>query len=104
MYGPLWILVTLIVELLVLGHLASVLRIELGFGQDRLQSEADKKLADLIVSRYGGKGGNSMIFDPTSANANAALTRIVRVTFIVAFFFLAVPLGTHLTFLSATQN
>ena len=104
MYGPLWIMVTLVVELLVLGHLASVLRIELGFGQNSAQRDADQALAELIVSRYGGKGGNSMIFDPSSAISNAALSRILRVTFIVAFFFFVVPLGTHLTFLSATQN
>ena len=32
LYGPLWIMITLIVELLILGHVSKLLKIELGMG------------------------------------------------------------------------
>lgn len=32
LYGPIWIMFTLIIELLILGHVSNLLRIELGFG------------------------------------------------------------------------
>ena len=32
LYGPLWIMITLIIELLIMGHVSKLLRIELGFG------------------------------------------------------------------------
>jgi len=32
LYGPVWILITLIVELLILGHISKLLKIELGMG------------------------------------------------------------------------
>ena len=31
-YGPIWIIITLIIELLILGHLSKLLRIEMGLG------------------------------------------------------------------------
>ena len=32
LYGPLWIMITLIVELLIMGHISKQLKIELGYG------------------------------------------------------------------------
>lgn len=34
LYGPIWIMFTLIIELLILGHVSNLLRIELGFGSE----------------------------------------------------------------------
>ena len=32
MYGPLWVMITIIVEMLVLGHLVRTLRAQIGYG------------------------------------------------------------------------
>ena len=46
LYGPLWIMITLIIELLIMGHVSKLLRIGLGFGGSSNQIEADKQLLD----------------------------------------------------------
>jgi hypothetical protein len=38
LYGPFWIMITLIIELLILGHLSQLMRIEMGLGANPDQS------------------------------------------------------------------
>ena len=99
MYGPLWICVTLIIELLVIGHLSKLLNIEMGWGGTSDMASADKVLIEQIISRYGA--ANPLLFDPSNANANEALTKVLRVAFIVIAYFLLVPLAITLTFASS---
>lgn len=49
LYGPFWIMITLIVELLIMGHVSKMLQIELGYGVNTEQAAADKELVDAIV-------------------------------------------------------
>ena len=99
MYGPLWICVTLIIEILVLGHLSKLLNIEMGWGGVDDMVEADKELIETIVKRFGG--ANPLLFDPSSATANEALTKVIRVAFIVIAYFILVPVAVALTFASS---
>ena len=46
MYGPLWICVTLIIEILVIGHLSVLLNIEMGWGGTSDMASADKILIE----------------------------------------------------------
>jgi hypothetical protein len=34
LYGPIWIMLTLIIELLILGHVSALFKIEMGAGVD----------------------------------------------------------------------
>jgi len=96
LYGPIWIMFTLIIELLILGHVSNLLRIELGFGT---QSTNDRDIVDQLVSRLGS--GTLGYFDPTSINANESLKKIVTLTFIVTSFFTIVPFAVYMLLRSA---
>ena len=102
MYGPLWIMFTLIVVIIINGHLVKLLRSSMGFGLGTEQDLADQLLIDDVIKRYGGVG--TMVFDPSTSNANASLKAICRVFFMVLFFFAAVPFATYLTFMSSLQG
>ncbi len=102
MYGPLWIMFTLIVMLVVMGHLSKSLRVEIGYGIGAEQSLADSLLMDQLITRYGGVG--TYVFDPSTTNANIALKSILKVFFIVFFFFAAVPFAVYLTFISSLNG
>lgn len=102
MYGPLWIMFTLIVMLVVMGHLSKSLRVEIGYGIGAEQSLADSLLVDQLVARYGGVG--TYVFDPSTTNANIALKSIVKVFFVVFTFFAAVPFAVYLTFISSLNG
>jgi hypothetical protein len=99
MYGPLWICTTLIIELLVVGHLSKLLNIEMGWGADASMTASDKDLVQHIIQRYGS--ANPLLFDPSSANANEALTKVVRVAFIVVAYFFLIPMAVTLAFVSS---
>jgi len=99
MYGPLWICITLIIEMLIIGHLSKMLNIELGWGASAELESADKELIEKIVQRYGGV--SPILLDPSSANANEALQKVARITFIVMAYFILTPLACTLTFASS---
>ena len=99
LYGPLWIMITLIIELLIMGHVTHLLRIELGYGQSSGQPEADQELVGAIVARLGG--GKAALFDASAANANAALSKIMTLAFLITLFFTVVPLAAYFTFRSS---
>lgn len=102
LYGPLWIMFTLIVEMLIMGHIVKTLRANMGFGIGSSQDSADSMLVEQVIERYGGVG--SMVFDPSTANANQALKSIMRVFFLVFFFFAFVPFATYLVFISSLNG
>ena len=45
-----------------------------------------------------------MVFDPTTINANAALKNIIKVFGIVLFFWVVVPFGVYLVFMSSLNG
>ena len=55
-----------------------------------------------MIKRYGGVG--QLVFDPTTINANAALKNIIKVFGIVLFFWVAVPFGVYLVFMSSLNG
>lgn len=79
LYGPLWILVTLVVEFLILGNVANLLTIELG-------------------ENNANKGTNP----PTllNMNSNDSLRKIVTMSFALTSFFLLVPFILYMVFRS----
>jgi hypothetical protein len=93
---------TLIVMLVVMGHLSKSLRVEIGYGIGAEQSLADSLLMDQLITRYGGVG--TSVFDPSTTNANLALRSILKVSLIVFFFFFAVPFSVYLTFISSLNG
>ena len=101
MYGPLWVMFTLIVVLVVMSHLVKTLRTEAGYGVAEKDS-ADSIFIDQVVKRYGVVG--STVFDPSSVNANIALKSIMRVFFLIFGFFFVVPFAVYLTFMSSLQG
>jgi hypothetical protein len=86
-------MLTLIIELLILGHVAALFRIEMGAGVN----SDDQELLDQFITRFGG----GAIFDPTNTTANEALRKIVTLTFVVASYFLIVPFSIYMVFRSA---
>lgn len=102
MYGPLWVMLTIIIEVLVASHLARTLKAQIAYGVSSEQDLLDQNLIEQVVQRYGGVG--SMVFDPSTANANVALKNIVRTFLFVLSFFAAVPFGTYLLFISSLEG
>ena len=96
-------MITLIIELLIMGHVSKMLQIELGYGINSEQAAADKELVDAIVQRFGGS--NSLgVFDASKSNANAALSKIMTLSFLMVLFFSLVPLGAYFTFRSSGKT
>lgn len=92
LYGPLWIIITLVVELIILGHVAALLKIEMS-PDDKL----DPELLDQLALRFGG----SAAFDVSKINANETLRKIVTLTFVVVSYFLIVPFCIYMVFRSS---
>ena len=46
-------------------------------------------------------GVGSLLLDPSAANANAALSKIMSLSFLIALFFTMVPLASYFTFRSS---
>jgi hypothetical protein len=65
----------MIIEFLILGHFAKL-----------MNTESTDKL-DGIVKQYGG------FFSAETANANQSLHKIATMSFLIALFFLGVPLA-----------
>ena len=55
-----------------------------------------------MIKRYGGLG--EIAFDPSTVNANQALKSIMRIFFLVFFFFATLPFGTYLTYISSLDG
>ena len=102
MYGALWIMFTLIVTMLIMGHVVKTLLSTTGYGLTAEQDIADSLLVDSVIKRYGGLG--EIAFDPSTANANKALKSIVSIFFLVFTFFAVVPFGTYLTYISSLEG
>ena len=79
------------VELLILGHVAALLKIEMS------PDNSAQEMFDELASRFGV----SAAFDFTKINANEALRKIVTLTFVVASYFLIVPFCIYMVFRSA---
>jgi len=51
-----------------------------------------------MVKRYGQS--STLLFDPTTLNANESLSKIIKLSFICSFWFTMVPLAVYITFRS----
>jgi len=74
LYGPVWIFITMVIEFLILGHFAKLL------------SSGNTDMGDGVLKRY-------QFFSPETANANQSLHKIATMSFLLAVFFLGVPLS-----------
>ena len=79
LYGPLWIFITMVIEFLILGHFDKLL---LSGNNDEMFSGVPKK--------YG-------FFSADTLNANQSLHKIATMSFLLAVFFLGVPLAQYMT-------
>ena len=53
-------------------------------------------MLDQLVKKYGQS--STLLFDPTTLNANESLSKIIKLTFLCSFWFTMVPLGCYITF------
>ena len=93
---------TLIVEMVIMGHIVKTLRAHTGFGIGSTQASADSALVEQVIERYGGVG--TLVFDPSTVTANQSLKNIMRVFFIALMFFVGVPFAAYLTFISSLDG
>lgn len=73
LYGPMWIFVTLIVEFVILGHLTNQL-------STSIKSQNNQELFDILNAK----------------TADQSLKRIMKITFLLACFYLGNPFVTYI--------
>ena len=96
MYGPFWVMITIIIEMVVLGHLVRTLRAQIGYGISSDEEVKDIENLANYLKRFG--------LDQDTENANSSLKSIMKTFFLVFSFFAMVPFCAYLLFMSSLQG